>query len=84
MRPFLLSIDSPLPAHMGQGETPILQLCFVDEPHKGDSTSPMTALRLHRLYSLACVNMSKIFFPIRDGGEYRIRTDDPLLAKQVL
>ena len=50
----------------------------------GDSTSPMTTLRLHRLYSLACVNMSKILFPIRDGGEYRIRTDDPLLAKQVL
>ncbi len=36
------------------------------------------------LYSLACVNMSKIFFPERDRGEYRIRTDDPLLAKQVL
>ncbi len=36
------------------------------------------------LYSLACVNMSKIFFPERDCGEYRIRTDDPLLAKQVL
>ena len=50
----------------------------------GDSTSPMTTLRLHRLYSLACVNMSKIFFPIRDGGEYRIRTDDLLHAMQAL
>ena len=36
------------------------------------------------LYSLACVNMSKIFSPSGDRGEYRIRTDDLLHAMQAL
>ncbi len=36
------------------------------------------------LYSLACVNMSKIFSLERDRGEYRIRTDDLLHAMQAL
>ena len=37
-------------------------------------------------YSLACVNMSKISFPLIKGnsGEYRARTDDLLHAMQAL
>ena len=44
------------------------------------------ALNLLVHYSFACLNMSKIVSTrIRaDGGEYRIRTDDPLLAGKVL
>ena len=33
-----------------------------------------------KLYSFACINMSKIFY----CGEYRIRTDDLLHAMQAL
>ena len=36
------------------------------------------------LYSLACVNMSKIAFRYRNSGEYRGRTDDLLHAMQAL
>ena len=37
------------------------------------------------LFLLSFSNMSKSVNPIKDFcGEYRIRTDDPLLAKQVL
>ena len=41
------------------------------------------------LCSLACANMPKIDIltrptPLRISGEYRARTDDPLLAGQVL
>ncbi len=69
---------------------PYFQLCCF-EPWKKPRL-----VEICSLYSFACVNMSKIAAATtlprtldlgnecHDSGEYRIRTDDPLLAGQVL
>ena len=72
------------PSARDRGRRPYFSCVCGSSLPMGGSTLSATANGHRRLYSLACVNMSKIFFPKRDGGEYRIRTDDPLLAKQVL
>ena len=41
-------------------------------------------LLIHLIYSLACVNMSKIASSEEHSGEYRGRTDDLLHAMQAL
>ena len=45
----------------------------------------MSKIDIHNylMYSLS-FNMSKNLIPNGNGGEYRIRTDDPLRARQVL
>ena len=76
MRPYLLSLrQRTLPTR--EGAQPILQLYRLHGHH--------VHVIHHFSYSLACVNMSKISCANQaQSGEYRGRTDDPLLAKQVL
>ena len=87
MRPFFLPTSSP--QTLRPGEIAILSAVVLvrhGAPEKGAAAG-------HRhtrggaqilLYSLACVNMSKISFRLRNSGEYRGRTDDLLHAMQAL
>ena len=87
MRPFFLPTSSPRALRPG-GDSHTFS-CRSGSPRPNPKRGPRqdTATRGGAqilLYSLACVNMSKISFRLRNSGEYRGRTDDLLHAMQAL